>query len=212
MMFEIEYKGGNALVVSTKGANLVFNPKLDHLGLKDLRCSGAVEIASEARLALGDSEAIVSIEGPGEYEVSGIFIKGIPARLHTDSTAETNRSTIYRLEIGETRIGIIGNIDKNLSDDQLEDLGIIDILVLPVGGSGLTLDATDAANVVKSVSPKVVIPVHYYDTQIQYEMPQDSLDVFVKEMKAPLGEVVKFKYKPTVALPEALTIYKLSRA
>ena len=94
---------------------------------------------------------------------------------------------------------------------QLENLGVIDILIVPVGGSGYTLDATSAVALVRTISPKVVVPIHYADSGISYEVPQDSAEVFVKEMGAPVENVSKLKVKNDSSLPTVLTTYILSR-
>jgi L-ascorbate metabolism protein UlaG (beta-lactamase superfamily) len=211
-MFEIEYKGGNTVVVSTKKDTLVFDPKLSIVGLKDVGIKEVVEIATEARFATNSQDAKLLIEGPGEYGVGDFDIKGISAQRHLDTASEEFLSTMYRLEIGDIRIAVIGNIYEKLSDEQLEELGLIDILIIPVGGSGYTLDATGAANLTRKIDPKVVIPVHYADKALTYEVPQDTLDTFVKELGAPLETVVKYKVKAASTLPSILTTIEISRS
>ena len=115
-MFEIEYKGANCIIISTKKAKLVVDPKLSIVGLRDVSNKGAVELATEGRFATNSPDANLLIDGPGEYGVAGFDIKGIPARRHLDSESEGMASTMYRVEIGEARIGIIGNIYEKLSD------------------------------------------------------------------------------------------------
>ena len=121
-------------------------------------------------------------------------------------------STIYRVEIGDARIGIVGNIDKKISDEQLEALGLIDILIIPVGGGGYTLDATDAASLVRSIDPKVVIPVHYADNSLKYEVPQDDLKLFIAELGAPVETVTKYKLKQLPIVPATLSVVEITRS
>ena len=211
-MFEIEYKGANSIIISTKKAKLVVDPKLSIVGLKDVSTKGLVELATESRFIVNDSDAILSIEGPGEYGVAGFDIRGIPARRHIDSESEGLMSTIYRVEIGEARIGIIGNIDKTLSDEQLEELGVLDILIIPIGGGGYTLDATDAANLVRMIDPKVVIPVHYADKSLKYEVPQDELGLFTAELGVPVEMVAKYKLKQLPIVPATLSVVEIVRS
>ncbi|RWZ78479.1 MAG: Zn-dependent hydrolase [Candidatus Microsaccharimonas sossegonensis] len=211
-MFEIEYKGANSVSISTKKSVLVTDPKLSLVGLKDVSTKDAVELATEARFALHSENARLNIEGPGEYGVADFDIKGIAARRHLDSEAQPLMSTIYRVEINETRIAIVGNIYEKLSEAQLEDIGLIDILIIPVGGNGYTLDVTGAASVIRSIDPKIVIPVHYADAGITYEVQQDSLETFTKELGAPVEELPKFRLKQGAALPPVLTTVVLTRA
>ena len=211
-MFDIEFKGANTVVISTKKSTLVVDPKLSLVGLKDASVKDAVELATEARFALNSDLAKLVIESPGEYGVGEFDIKGIAAQRHLDSEAEPLASTIYRVEVNDTRIAVVGNIYEKLSEQQLEEIGLIDILIIPVGGNGYTLDATGAANVTRKIDPKIVIPVHYADSGLVYEVPQDSLENFVKELGAPIEETPKFKLKQSAALPSILTIVQVTRS
>lgn len=211
-MFEIEYKGGNGVVLSTKKASVVVDPKLSVVGLKDLSTKDAIELATEARFALNADDAKLNIEGPGEYGVADFDIKGVAAQRHLDTEQDGLASTIYRVEAGDFRVAVVGNIYEKLSEAQLEDIGVIDILILPVGGNGYTLDATGAAGLVRSIDPKAVIPVHYADDALKYEVAQDDLEVFVKELGAPVEETSKYKLKQASALPGVLTVISLARS
>jgi L-ascorbate metabolism protein UlaG (beta-lactamase superfamily) len=210
-MFDIEYKGGNGVVIATKKTELVSDPNLSVVGLKPLGTKGKVVLATEERFANNDPEAILNIEGPGEYEIGDFSIQGISASRHIDSESDEKKSTIYRIEVGDVRIALLGNITPKLSEDQLEEIGVIDILILPVGGGGLTLDATSAAAIVRSVDPKAVIPVHYANGILKYEVPQEGIEVFIKELAAPVEKISgKFKLKGAISLPATLTVLELS--
>lgn len=211
-MFDIEYKGGNALVITSKKTSVIIDPKLSVIGLKDIPVKGGVELATEARLAVNDPEAKLRIEGPGEYEIGDVAIKGVRATRHIDTEADEPISTMYRLEIGDVRMAVLGNIAPKLSEDQLEEIGVVDILILPVGGAGYTLDATSAAALARQIDPKIVIPVHYADTALKYEVPQDDLDVFINEFAAPVEEGGnKYKVKSSSSIPQVLSVVKVNR-
>jgi L-ascorbate metabolism protein UlaG (beta-lactamase superfamily) len=209
-MFDIEYKGGNTVVIATKKSKLISDPKQSVVGLNDIEPKGMVALATEPRFEVMSNEALINIEGPGEYEVGDFSIKGIPAQRHLDSAGFG--STIYRVELGDIRIALLGNIDSKLSDEQLENIGVVDIVVVPVGGGGYTLDATAAAHLVRQIDAKVVIPVHYADKALKYEVPQDEFEVFHKELGGALETVDKLKVKAPSSLPMVLTTYKLTRS
>jgi L-ascorbate metabolism protein UlaG (beta-lactamase superfamily) len=211
-MFDIEYKGGNGVVISTKKLDAVIDPKLSLVGLKDLSVKDALEIATEARFASDSKDAQLAIEGPGDYELGPFSIKGVPAIRHLDTSADEKIATIYRIEVGDVRIALVGNISPKLDEDQLEALGLVDILILPVGGGGYTLDATSAAGLVRQIDPKVIIPVHYADDGLKYEVPQDTLATFVKEIGAPVEITAKYKVKSAAVLPVVLTIVEITRS
>lgn len=209
-MFDIEYKGGNTVVIATKKSKLITDPKQSVVGLKDVEPKGMVALATEPRFEVRSDSAVLHIEGPGEYEVGDFSVRGIPAQRHLDS--EGHGSTIYRVEVGDVRIAILGNIDPKLSDEQLESIGVVDILVIPVGGGGYTLDATAAAHLVRQIDAKVIIPVHYADANVKYEVPQDDFEVFHKELGGEVESVDKLKVKAASSLPLVLTLYKLARS
>lgn len=211
-MFDIEYKGGNGVVISTKKLTAVIDPKLSLVGLKDLSVKDTLEIATEARFATDSKDVQLAIEGPGDYELGPFSVKGVPAIRHLDTSADEKIATIYRIEVGDARIALVGNISPKLDEDQLEALGLVDILILPVGGGGYTLDATSAAGLVRQIDPKVIIPVHYADDALKYEAPQDTLETFVKELGAPVEITAKYKVKSASLLPPVLTIVEITRS
>lgn len=211
-MFEIEYKGANTVMISTKKATLVADPKLSVAGLKDVVVKDAIEIATEARFATNSLNARLLIEGPGEYGIADFDILGVPVQRHLDAEGQELLGTMYRIECGDVRIGLLGNIYENLSEEQLESIGILDILILPIGGNGYTLDATGAASVVRKIDPKVIIPVHYGDEGLKYEVAQDSLALFVKELGVPVETVAKYKIKSSATIPASLTLVEITRS
>ncbi len=211
-MFDIEYKGGNTVVITTKKSTLIADPNQSVVGLKNVAIKGAITVATEARLDVQQLDARLTIEGPGEYEVGDFSIEGTAAQRHIDTEVDDKIATIYRIEVGDVRIGLLGNIAPKLSEDQLEALGVIDLLILPVGGGGYTLDATAAAALVRSIDPKAVIPVHYADSALSYEVPQDELSTFINELGAPVEAVAKYKIKSATSLPPVLSVIEVTRS
>lgn len=211
-MFDVEYKGANSIVITTKKGSLVIDPKLSLVGLKDVPVKGSIQLVTEDRFLVAPGESRLTIEGPGEYEAGDFSIRGFSAVRHIDTPEQGNKATIYRIEVGDVRIALLGNITDKLSEDQLEGLGVVDILILPVGGGGYTLDPTSATVLVRQIEAKVVVPVHYADSALKYEVPQESLDVFVKELNAPVETTAKLKVKAASSLPTALTVMEIARS
>ena len=211
-MFDIEYKGGNTVVISTKKAKIVTDPKLSTVGLKDLSVKDAIELATEERFAVNSPDAMLYVEGPGEYEVADFSIRGVAAQRHIDTNEDPKLATIYRIEIGDVRIALVGNIDGALTDDQLESIGVVDVVILPVGGGGYTLDATSAAHLMRTLDANVAIPIHYADKTLTYEVPQDTLEVFAKEFGGAVETVAKYKVKSHSSLPAVPTIIEVTRS
>ncbi len=210
-MFDIEYKGANTVVIATKKTRIVCDPKLSIVGLKDIAVKDSIVLATEDRFNTEDTSAKLIINGPGEYETADVSIRGVAALRHIDDKTAPKKATMYRIEIGDVRIAVLGNIDGSLSEAQLEELGVIDVLILPTGGNGYTLDATSAAQLARAIDAKTVIPVHYEDTSLHYEVPQDSLELFSKELGGELEQTTKYKVKNHSTLPATLTIIEVQR-
>jgi L-ascorbate metabolism protein UlaG (beta-lactamase superfamily) len=191
---EIEYKGANCITIKTKATTIAIDPKLSIVGLKDQIAKANVQIATQSRFGIEGGEALL-LDGPGEYEVSGFSVKGIAAQVHSDTPDEGKRATMYRLDNGDIAIAVVGHVTAPLSEEQLEALGIVDIAVIPVGGSGYTLDAHMAVQVVRQLDPKLVIPTHYADESTKYEVEQMDLEPFTKELGVPVETMPKLKLK-----------------
>ena len=128
-MFEIEYKGANTVNVNTKQGTVVVDPKLSLVGLKDAKISDAIVLLSEERFKPDNtSSARLVIDSPGEFGVASFDIKGIAARRHLDSEADPLQSTMYRIEVGGVRIAVLGNIANDLSEEQYEEIGVVDVV------------------------------------------------------------------------------------
>lgn len=211
-MFDITYKGANCVVISTKKSTLVADPKLSLVGLKDASVKDAVEVATEERFVVPSTDAKLIIDGPGEYEIGDFTLKAVSTTRHIDAETAEQLATIYHIEVGDVRLALLGNIAAKLSEDQLEALGVVDILLLPVGGGGYTLDAVSATTLARQIEPKVVVPLHYAEAALKYEVPQDSLELFTKELGAPVEVVDKYKVKSAAAIPAALTIVNVTRS
>ncbi|MGI6612290.1 MAG: MBL fold metallo-hydrolase [Candidatus Nanosyncoccaceae bacterium] len=207
-MVEIEYFGGNCVKIISKDQTIVVDPKRSVFGLDDVSSDGMIELSTETRLAIRNNKAFLQIDGPGEYEVADFSIRGFSANRQTDFNNEQS-VTNYTISSSGVNIVVIGNIADELSEAQLEELGVTDILIIPIGGGGYTLDAKIAGDIVNKIDPKLVIPVHYQHESLRYEVPQDGFDRFSNELGTPIQELDKYKIKKIDALPESLEIIKL---
>lgn len=178
---EITYLGMNSVKLSGKAITVLCDPAPKSAGLGDIK--GTID-ATLLTVVGQDTPAKpgMVIDGPGEYEVRGAMITGAPARLHTDAEEKGRQATVYAIQIDGIQVGFLGNIAPELSDDQIEALGAIDVLIVPVGNHGLTLDSVSATKIISQLEPKYVVPVHYDDGLTKYEVPQDKVEVFLKEI------------------------------
>ncbi len=207
---DITYLGAGAVRLSGKNINVVCDPYNDGAGLGKLSARANV-VTQSALDGFGRIDGAMIISAPGEYEVKGAMITGVPARLHIDE--EGDRATVFSLRIDGVNVVVCGNIAGKLDDREVETLGKVDVMVVPVGGRGLTLDAEGAASVVAQLEPSYVIPVHYDDPKTTYAMPQAGVEEFLKEMgsKAPEEPVLKLKVNAK-EFPEETQVVVLQRA
>ena len=119
------------------------------------------------------------IEGPGEYEIQGVFITGIPTFHDRKRGRERGSNTVFLFDIDDLRVCHLGDLGHALDQSQVEALGDIDVLLIPVGG-GPTINAAQAAEVVSLLEPKIVIPMHYKTKVLTFKL--DPVSRFLKEM------------------------------
>jgi L-ascorbate metabolism protein UlaG (beta-lactamase superfamily) len=206
---ELQYYGANCIRITTKKSVILTDPKSNIADINpDLKKVNIV-LATRPEFPGKLNEDVFVVDGPGEYEFEDVSIKGIAAQPHDGSSGD-NSATMYRVTSGDITLLLTGHIASNLLEVQLESIGVVDMLVVPVGGGGYTLDALGAATVVRAVEPKLVIPVHSNDDKLNYEVPQAELELFTKELGAPIEEAVE-KYK-VKALPEAMTVQLLRKS
>lgn len=191
---EIKFYGGNCIKLSTKKSSVVVDD-VAHLGAKSVVTDKDILLITDPRFSSSNDKARFVVDGPGEFEVSDVSIAGIAARSHVDEEKTAN-STMYRVILDDVRVAIVGHVHPDLTDDELEELGTIDILCIPVGGNGYTLDGVGAQKIVKNIEPKVVIPTHYDDKTMKFEVPQQDLETALKALAmepAETLEVLKIK-------------------
>lgn len=205
---EFQYKGANCLVITTKKAKLVLDDNLGSIGSAGVSKKANISVFTSVDLVKGtDTGEAFVVDGPGEYEISEVSIKGVAARAHMDED-DKKTATIYRFAIGSTMIVALGHVYPEITDTQLEELGMVDILIVPVGGNGYTLDATGAEKMIKKIDPKVVIPTHYEQKGVNYEVPQNPLSDFVTALGVETQKLDKLKIKNDL-FSESLTVYEL---
>jgi len=119
------------------------------------------------------------VSGPGEYEISGVLIIGVATYHDTQRGQVRGKNTVYVMEVDGVSVCHLGDLGHVPSSEQLEEMGNINVLLLPVGG-GSTISAAIATEVMRQVEPNIVIPMHYKTPAIKREL--DTVDVFLKEM------------------------------
>lgn len=192
---DIQFYGANCIVITTKQTRLVFDDNLTSLGVKSVVREGDICFFTSAHQeAVPQAKMVVDV--PGEYEISGVSVHGLQSRAHTDTDNERN-AVMYKITVGDTKVVVTGHVFPKFSDSKLEDIGLVDVMIVPVGGNGYTLDPEGALQVIKQVEPKIVIPTHFADPALHYEVPQQTLADALKIIGIePKETLKKFVFKP----------------
>jgi len=191
---DLQFYGANCVTITVKNTRIVVDDNLADLGGKATTKPGDIALFTGVH-GIPAVDVKLSIDMPGEYEVSDISIIGMPARAHLDEGGLA--ATMYKIISGDTSVLIVGHIYPELSERQLEAIGLVDAMVVPVGGSGYTLDPIGALKIVKAVEPKLVIPTHYAEKGLTYPVPQVELPAALHDLAMePQETVSKLRIKP----------------
>jgi len=156
-------------------ATIITTPFSLETGLKPIKFTADILALSQPKITKEISDSITGnyllIENPGEYEKKGIFVEGI---------FNSEKNTIYTILAEDIKICHLG-IFKNekLSEEELERIGNVDILMVPVGG-GETISSKEALKIIEEIEPKIIIPMHYSIPKLKKRI--DSVDDFLKVM------------------------------
>ncbi|MBI2038507.1 MAG: MBL fold metallo-hydrolase [Candidatus Nealsonbacteria bacterium] len=176
------WKGQSCFQILAGQIKIVIDPFSEEAGLRLPKLEADVLLITHTHedhnniKAVGGSPFL--IQGPGEYEVKGVYVKGIPS-FHDDKEGkERGNNTIYMIEVEDLKICHLGDLgQKELTKEQMEEIGEIDVLMLPVGGI-YTISAKEALNIMSQVEPKVTIPMHYALPKLKYKL--EGVDKFLK--------------------------------
>lgn len=210
---ELQYYGANCLTFVTGGSSrvrVVVDDNLADLGAKSILKSGDIALYTGAHGEPG-VETKLTIDGPGEYEVADVSVYGIAARAHIDEPGQ-HSATMYKVITKDLSIFIPGHIYPELSDDQLEVIGMVDVMAIPIGGNGYTLDPIGALKIIKAIEPKLIIPTHYDATGLKYPVPQQDLQHALHEISMePKETTQKLKLKSS-DLPDLTQLIVLEQS
>lgn len=152
------------MITSEEGIKILTDPYISMLGYKLPEIEADIVSTSHDHRDHNNINAVKSdfthISKPGSFSKCGVDIKGVETFHDKVSGAEKGTNIIYNFKVDGINICHCGDLGHTLSSKQVEEIGKVDILLLPVGG-GYTIGAVDAVEVVKQLKPLVVIPMHY---------------------------------------------------
>lgn len=197
---DITYLGHSSFKIRGKSAGLVTDPfDSKFVGLKFPATEADIVTISHSHPDHNQFDQVkgvkMVVEGPGEYEICGISIIGI-GTFHDDKKGSLRgKNTVYVYEIDGLRIAHLGDLGEVLADEQVSQLGNIDVLMIPVGGE-YTIGPKEAVRVVGAIDPYFVIPMHYKVDGLSPEFSKlEPVETFLSECGLTVERMDKFSLK-----------------
>ena len=187
---EITWFGHSCFRLMERGmASVVTDPYDETLGYQALKLKADIVTVSHEAPGHSNLEAVRgekrALTGPGEYEIGGVFITGIPmARTQTESKkkkgeSDSKSNTVFLFDYDGLTVCHLGDLDHVPTQSQIEALGAVSVALVPVGGGG-GLNAAQAAEVVSLIEPSIVVPMHFRTDSGSASL--DPVSKFLKEM------------------------------
>ena len=180
---DVTWLGHGCFRLRGRSAAVVTDPYPPAVGLKLSRMDAEVVTVSHDHENHSYMQVIregaYEIRGPGEYEVAGVSVIGIPTFHDADKGAKHGRNTVYLIEIDDVRVCHLGDLGHKLDDTEAEAVTSADVLLVPVGGEP-AMNGAQAAEVVRQLEPRYVVPMHYAIPGLKLKL--EPLDRFLKEM------------------------------
>lgn len=170
MAMEIKYLGHSSFRIKTGKAVVVTDPfDSDYVGLPFGKIAADIVTISHHHKDHDDVSKITGtdqrekplvLDAPGEYEALEVGLVGISSFHDDKEGAERGKNTIFVIQADGVLVAHLGDLGHQLSDKQIEELGVVDVLLIPVGGK-YTLDPAGAVKLINAVGPSIVVPMHY---------------------------------------------------
>lgn len=193
---DIQYYGHACFALKEGKTTILMDPFNESVGLKVPKWSADIVTISFNGEAHNNKAAVAGepkvFFWPGEYETKGIHFRGIHSFHNHKDEKEQLENVIFTFNVSDIRFCHLGAQGTRLTPEQLEKVGEVDILFVPVGGKGC-VDAKKAKEIIEQIEPRIVVPMMY---------DEDSLSAFLSVMGAEKAETVdKFTVKRS-ELPE----------
>lgn len=181
-------------------ASVVTDPYDPSLGLRTLKLRADIVTVSHDAPGHSWLEGVkgtrITITGPGEFEVGGVFVTGLP--MEDPDTKGKNGSqinTLFVFDFNGLNVAHLGDLSFVPSQSQIENLGTVHVALVPVGGGG-ALNSALAAEVISLIEPSIVIPMHY-------KVGKESIK---------LSEVGRFLSEMGISKPETVQNLKITKS
>ena len=215
----IKYLGHSSFLIKTKGASVVtdpFDPKM--VGLKFPRTEADIVTISHHHRDHNYLEGIkgepLVVDWPGEFEKMNVRVYGFQNYHDKSKGQERGENILYKIDAENITVLHCGDLGVIPDQKFLDEIGDIDILLIPVGGS-FTINADEAKELAHMIEPSIIIPMHYNSKLLNQEnfknlLPVDDfLNKFGVEKKEPI-DLLSIKKEDIVNEEEKKIVMKVS--
>lgn len=205
---QITWFGHSCFRFESKEGSILIDPFSKDIGLKPPRIKDDIILITHEHHDhnnAGDAnpEAFV-IRNPGEYEKNGVRIQGISSWHDNANGNQRGPNTIYIFTSEEMNLCHLGDLgQERLTDQQVEAISDVDILMIPVGGN-YTIGPKEAVEIISQIEPKIIIPMHYKIPGLTVDI--DTADKFVKELGLTPEKTDKFKIQKKMLPAEEMKL------
>lgn len=197
----IVWYGQSCFKIQGKDIALVTDPFDKETGLKPPSGTADIVTISHEHFDHSNRDAIKGepfvIDGPGEYEIKKVMVRGIESYHNMEKGAERGMNTIFTIIMDDIRICHLGDLgQKSLEADQLKAIGEVDVLFVPVGGF-FTINSKEADAVISQIEPRIIVPMHYRIEGVKGDLTKlDDIKSFCQDHNLdPKGTVSKISIK-----------------
>jgi L-ascorbate metabolism protein UlaG (beta-lactamase superfamily) len=182
---DIDWYGHACFRIRDRGVTIVTDPHPEELGYERPRIRADVVTVSHPHpghsAVKGFRGSPHVLSAPGEYEIGGAFITGIATYHDARQGSEQGQNTVFMFDLGGLTVCHLGDLGHGLAQEEIEAFDQVHILLIPVGG-GNSLGGALAAEVVSTIEPNIVVPMHYGTPLLSREL--EGVDRFLRAMGA----------------------------
>ena len=169
------------LITSDSGTRIITDPYVVGSGIKYGEINEAADVVTVSHdhfdhnnvASVGGNPQVVKVPLDGK----GIKIERVATHHDASGGSERGNNTIFSMDIDGVKVCHLGDLGHPLNDQQVADIGKVDVLLIPVGGF-FTIDAKVASEVCDRLNPRVIIPMHYKNEKLDF--PISGVDDFLE--------------------------------
>lgn len=181
---KITWLGHAAFLLETEGIKIVTDPYDNSIGYGPITTPVDIAVVSHDHFDHNDVKRLKgnpeTVQGSGTFNVKGITFTGIDTYHDDEQGTQRGDNVVFIIEAEGLRLCHAGDLGHTLSADQIQAIGRVDILLLPVGGT-YTVDAAEATRVMDALNPRLVIPMHFKTKVLDF--PITGVDPFLEEKR-----------------------------